>query len=190
MAVIKKIIYLVVVILIISFFFFIGVFPIVIDIDNKAIEIYDNNNSMLEILEDSIVNPFINMDFSEGYNQMFIIFDHSDLYTELKVLPPNICKRKVLYCTNNEVLQELKNNFNLEISGGDMATVTTQFLCFKDKQLVFYGDLDISSNSIGIQSPIYGWSRIINKKEIIEIISKFKPYKGFVLNLNNFNSNL
>jgi hypothetical protein len=82
-------------------------------------------------------------------------------------------------------LQEFKNNFNLEISGGDMATVTTQFLCFKNKELVFYGDLDISSNSVGIQSSIYGWARIVNKNEIIEIVSRFKPYRGIVLNLND-----
>lgn len=115
---------------------------------------------MIEIPRDSVVNPLINIDFSEGYNQMFIVFDFADLYTELNAFPPNICKRRVLYCTNNEVLQEFKNNFNLEISGGDMATVTTQFLCFKNKELVFYGDLDISSNSVGIQSSIYGWARI------------------------------
>lgn len=66
-----------------------------------------------------------------------------------------------------------------------MATVTTQFLCFKNKELVFYGDLDISSNSVGIQSSIYGWARIVNKNEIIEIVSRFKPYRGIVLNLND-----
>ena len=166
----KKITYIVTVILIISLYLFMGGFPIVINIDDKAVETYNNDRSMIEIPRDSVVNPLINIDFSEGYNQMFIVFDFADLYTELNALPPNICKRRVLYCTNNEVLQEFKNNFNLEISGGDIATVTTQFLCFKNKELVFYGNLDISSNSVGIQSPIYGWSRIINKKEIIEII--------------------
>ena len=174
---------------IIYLFFMVG-FPIVINIDDKAVETYNNDRSMIEIPRDSVVNPLINMDFSEGYNQMFIVFDFADLYTELNALPPNICKRRVLYCTNNEVLQEFKNNFNLEISGGDMATVTTQFLCFKNKELVFYGDLDISSNSVGIQSSIYGWARIVNKNEIIEIVSRFKPYRGIVLNLNDIISKL
>lgn len=181
----KKITYIVTVILIISLYLFMGGFPIVINIDDKAVETYNNDRSMIEIPRDSVVNPLINIDFSEGYNQMFIVFDFADLYTELNALPPNICKRRVLYCTNNEVLQEFKNNFNLEISGGDMATVTTQFLCFKNKELVFYGDLDISSNRVGIQSSIYGWARIVNKNEIIEIVSRFKPYRGIVLNLND-----
>ena len=174
-----------VIILILSIYFFMGGFPIVINIDDKAVETYNNDRSMIEIPRDSVVNPLINIDFSEGYNQMFIVFDFADLCTELDALPPNICKRRVLYCTNNEVLQEFKNNFNLEISGGDMATVTTQFLCFKNKELVFYGDLDISSNSVGIQSSIYGWARIVNKNEIIKIVSRFKPYRGIVLNLND-----
>lgn len=86
-----------VIILILSIYFFMGGFPIVINIDDKAVETYNNDRSMIEIPRDSVVNPLINIDFSEGYNQMFIVFDFADLYTELNALPPNICKRRVLY---------------------------------------------------------------------------------------------
>mgnify|MGYP003421329235 CR=1 FL=1 len=71
----KKITYIVTVILIISLYLLMGGFPIVINIDDKAVETYNNDRSMIEIPRDSVVNSLINIDFSEGYNQMFIVFN-------------------------------------------------------------------------------------------------------------------
>ena len=163
------------------FFYAIGGFPVVI-IDEDAIERYQNSNVLFTISKDSVINPLHGMDFSVGNNELFLIFDLLD--SEMRNLPKDILKRKVLVCNDNNVLQEFYNSFNIRISGGDACTLTSRFLVYKDGELVFDGFVDIGSHSKGIQSPVYGWAEFVNVEKIVETFSKFTPYRGVVLLLD------
>lgn len=70
--------------------------------------------------DETVVNPLKDVDMNDA--KVFLILA-SDDWSER---PEGMPTRRVLVCTDAAVLQQLKDNFSFEISGGDMATVESE----------------------------------------------------------------
>ena len=88
----------------------IGGFPIVFDNSPQVIPLAKLNSGTF--------NPLEGMSLDTGENKVILLLSFDDIIE----LPSNVCKRKVLVCSDNSILKQLQNNFDFKISGGDMAT--------------------------------------------------------------------
>lgn len=156
-----------------SLYLYVGGFPIVLNNENQILVFEQINNQRFNPLENVVLNS--------GKNKILLLFTFDDI----NELPKGISKRKVLVCYDNEILKQLKDNFNFEISGGDMATVTSEIIVFKDDKVVLKTNFILEKNSIGIQSQKTGWAKATNTKELYKLFSQFKPYRKILLNLKN-----
>jgi hypothetical protein len=118
-----------------ALYFSIGGFPIVFN-DEKEILNFEKNY-------ENQFNPFYNADFNSGKNKVILLFSFEDI----NKLPQKIYKRRVLACSDNEVLRQLKNNFTFEVSGGDMATVTSEIIVFKDDKIILHTNFVLDNHS-------------------------------------------
>lgn len=175
---VSRIVFVFIAVVLLIFYYIVGGFPIVIE-NPDLLNDYEKRIICSEISVDSVVNPLIDLDFSLGDNVVFIVCEFGDC--EYNAYPEGISKRRVLYCKNNEVLQKLRDNFNLRVTGCDISTVTTRLLCYKDKELVYCDSFNIETHSMGVQSPIFGYAEFMDKKEMVNILGLFKPYKGMFL---------
>ena len=66
--------------------------------------------------DETVINPLKDVDMSDA--KAFLILSLED-WSEL---PEGMPARRVLVCKDAEVLQQLKDVFSFEISGGDMCT--------------------------------------------------------------------
>lgn len=153
-----------------SLYLYIGGFPFILNNHGEQVLYYEKSVN-------ETFNPLKNIDFSSGKNEVLLLFSLDDI----KELPQEITKRKVLICSDNEVLEQLKNNFTFEFSGGDMSTVTSEIVVFREGKLVLKTNFVLDNNTIGIQNEKTGWAKAVNSKELYNIFSKFKPYRNFFL---------
>ena len=86
--------------------------------------------------------------------------------------------RHVLVCTEVEVLQQLKDNFLFEISGGDMATVESELWVYSHDTLVLMTNIVIEQNRIGIQNERIGWAEGVNSEQLMHLFTQFKPFRA------------
>ena len=91
-----------------SLYLYIGGWPIVLNNNKTQMLKFSNFNNLM-------FNPLNNIDFSSGENKVFLVFSLDDI----NELPGKIIKRKVLVCSDNEVLKLLKNNFTFNNSWND-----------------------------------------------------------------------
>ncbi len=140
-----------------------------------------NQNEIVNISDTTEVkfNPINDLDFSTGNNVAYLFFSKEDI----KELPEQISKYKILECEDNEVLQNLRSNFWFEKTGGDMATCESKIYLYQNGELVFYASIVLKNNSVGIQSIRTGWANASDEEKLKDIFLKFKPVKRPILNL-------
>ena len=126
---------------------------------------------------ETIVNPLKDVDMSDA--KAFLIFSPDDWSERPKGMPA----RRVLVCTDAEVLQQLKDNFSFEISGGDMTTVESELWVYSHDTLVLMTNIDINPNHVGIQNERTGWAEAVNKDQLCHLFTQFKPYRWPVVAL-------
>lgn len=147
-------------------YFSIGGFPLIIE---------HAKNQITDTIYTKTFNPLRNKKDLE-YNKIVLIIDWNDLQK-------NLAKRRVLICTDNNILEQFKNYFIFEQTEGDMATVTNTIIIFNDKEIVFKSHIIIDEYSIGIQGEKTGYARALYTKELYELFVQFKPYRKFILNI-------
>jgi hypothetical protein len=165
----KLIITLLLIGILLLLYFCIGGFPIIFNDKTQILHFEKSDTKQF--------NPLENVDLSFGKNKVVLLFSFDDI-TEL---PNNVCRKKVLVCSDNEILQQLKNNFTFEISGGDMATIESEIIVFKDNKLVLKTNFVLDKNLIGIQNKKTGLAKATNKEELYKLFEKFKPYRKLFL---------
>lgn len=121
--------------------------------------------------DEKVVNPMKDVDVNDA--KVFLILSHDD-WSEL---PEGMPARRVLVCTDAEVLQQLKDNFSFEISGGDMITVESELWVYSHDTLVLMTNIAIEQNSVGIQNELVGWAEAVNKEQLCHLFTQFKPYR-------------
>ena len=121
--------------------------------------------------DETIINPLIDVDMNDAKD--FLILSSDDW----SKLPEGMPARRVLVCTDAAVLQQLKDNFSFEISGGDMATVESELWVYCHDTLKLMTNIVIEQNSIGIQNELTGWAGAVNKEQLCRVFTQFKPYR-------------
>lgn len=154
--------------------FFTGIFPIVAfdNIDEKDIPTEYSNESLQK---DSTINFLENIEF----NKVILLMDFGD-YDEYCRLPQAIPHRKVLVCTDAELLNTLKQS-SWHFWGGDICTVSSKILFCNDNHLVQAYHILLSENQVCIQSCKTGLIEAVNKDIIQSVFSGFKPHHGLFL---------
>lgn len=127
--------------------------------------------------DETVVNPLKDVDMNDA--KVFLILA-SDDWSER---PEGMPARHVLVCTDAEVLQQLKDNFSFEISGGDMATVESELWVYSHDTLKLMTNIVIEQNRIGIQNELTGWAEAVNQKQLCRLFTQFKPYRWLRLDL-------
>lgn len=147
----------------------IGGFPIV----------FNDNTQVLPLvkLDSDIFNPLEGINLDSGENKVILLLSTDDIIE----LPSSIYKRKVLVCSDNSILNQLQNNFVFRISGGDVATVQSQIIVFKNNKIILKTNFVFNKNFIGIQNEKLGWAEATNKEKLSNLFEKFKPYRKLLL---------
>ena len=122
--------------------------------------------------DETVINPLRDIDVNDA--KAFLIFSSDDWNERPKWMPA----RHVLVCTEVEVLQQLKDNFLFEISGGDMATVESELWVYSHDTLVLMTNIVIEQNRIGIQNERIGWAEGVNSEQLMHLFTQFKPFRA------------
>jgi len=157
---------IILIVVLLLLFFSIGGFPLIIEHDKKQIINTKTYNSLRDIKD-------------LEYNKIVLIIDLNDWNN----LPKKLAKRRVLICTDNNILEQFKNYFVFEQTVGDMATVTSKIVIFNNKEIVFKSNIIIDEHTIGIQGEKTGNARLLYTKEMYELFVQFKPCRKFILNI-------
>ena len=160
---------IILIIVLLLLFFSIGGFPLIIEHDKK--QIINTNNT-------KIFNP-LTIEKDLEYDKIVLLIDWDDWNN----LPKNLAKRRVLICTNNNILEQFKKYFIFEQKKGDMATVTSKIIIFNEKQIVLESNIILDKHYIGIQGEKTGYAQSIHTKELYELFVQFKPYRKFILDI-------
>ncbi|MBR4537146.1 MAG: hypothetical protein IKO62_10950 [Bacteroidales bacterium] len=126
---------------------------------------------------ETVTNPLKDIDVTDA--KAFLILSSDDWSERPKGMPA----RRVLVCTDEEMLRQLKGNFSFEISGGDMATVESELWVYCHDTLVLMTNIDINPNNIGIQNELTGWAEAVNKEALSLLFARFRPYHAPILSL-------
>jgi hypothetical protein len=127
--------------------------------------------------DETVINPLKDVDMNDA--KAFLILSLDD-WSEL---PEGMPARRVLVCTDEEVLQQLKDNFSFEISGGDMSTAESELWVYSHDTLKLMTNIVIEQNRIGIQNELTGWAEAVNQKQLCRLFTQFKPYRWLRLDL-------
>jgi hypothetical protein len=152
---------------------FISLIALWLGIGGFPIVLHHSDNTVFPAAQadETVVNPLKDIDVNDA--KVFLILA-SDDWSER---PEGMPARHVLVCTNAEVLQQLKDNFSFEISGGDLATVESELWVYSHDTLVLMTNIVIEQNQIGIQNEQTGWAEAVNKDQLCRLFAQFKPYR-------------
>lgn len=152
-------------------------FPIVLQDHQDA----DQNDSSLYSLDNDEYNPIRNKNIKE----IILVFSLDDI----QQLPKGVTKRRVLICDEPNLIEQFKNHFTFEITGGDMATVESQIIIRTTENDIYRTNIVIDDTNIGIQSCSVGWAKAKNAKVLYDIFRQFKTYHLPILNIKAHHGN-
>ena len=110
-----------------------------------------------------------------------MIFNDNDwLY-----LPNSIPKRKVLTCSNNEILRIIQNKFEFRRLNADISTVSSEIIVVNNNHIVLKTGFAIDSDKVVIQNEKTGCLCSLRPYELCELFSSFQPCDKVVLLINN-----
>lgn len=121
---------------------------------------------------ETVINPLKDINVNDA--RAFLILSSDDW----RERPEGMPARRVLVCTDADVLQQLKDSFSFEISGGDMATVESEFWVYSHDTLVLKTNIVINPNYVGIQNEMTGWAEAVDKEPLCRLLARFKPYRA------------
>ncbi len=162
----KVIIVSIILAIVLGSLYFLFDYPVVLN-SNQDDVLFVEDSAQLEF------NPLDNIDFTSGDIVAYLYFDKTDL----KELPKEMGGCRIFECRQNTVLKNLKKFFHFRKLNGDMGTCESKIYLYKDDELVFHTSFVLTDNLVGLQSQLTGWSEATNKKELMNVLLKFKPVK-------------
>ncbi len=143
--------------------------PFYLDVSNqKHNKRIDPNNQYITIKECIGKN-------SDSSLSIFLIISSEDL----KRLPPILPKHKIIYTNDSVVIKRLLD-MPLSMSG-DMTTLGSKFIVCQGWNVLFQCNVLIDRNCLGFQSNSTGWMEPLDKRILLESLTKFKKYEFPIL---------
>lgn len=136
-------------------------YPLVIDL-TEGIEI----KTTAKLNSGDQIKPLDNLNFDEDRWSSYIIVDNNDR-TDLNSQLPNTT---ILYTADLALLKELKSKWSFTYTGGDMTTVKSYIIFFKNGHKMFESGIVLDKSRLGLQSSQYGW---LENPDIIFQLKKF-----------------
>lgn len=124
-------------------------------------------------LSNNLYNPIDTVNFIQGENKIIIYTNGADV----RFLPKKIKRWVLLECNNNEIIEEVKNNFVFERVSESVVETTdldSRIFFFKNNMLVFSSKI-IIEESVCLRFHNTGWTFATNYNELIKSFSKFSP---------------
>ncbi len=121
----------------------------------------------------NLCNPIENIDFAHGSNKIIIYTNRIDL----QFLPEGIKQRTLLYCTDNSIIQTIKNHFDFEKSNKEFLETTatdSRIYFFKDNKVIFQSPI-IFDEHISIYFEKTGWVFSAKYDILKDNFAKFRP---------------
>ncbi len=149
-------------------FFLIGIgyyfrfFPVVIN--NQIIKTSSITQTIFKKGDE--VKLLNNYDFNNGNYSLYIVFNQRESF--------NIGCHKVLYTADTVVLNELKESFVLNYTGGDIATYESFLYLFKREELICNIGIGIDEAQFGIQSREYGWLCFKDREKLLKSLDQLR----------------
>ncbi|HHU47574.1 MAG TPA: hypothetical protein GXZ40_06740 [Bacteroidales bacterium] len=129
--------------------------------------------NVFSLSSNNLYNPIDTIDFTQGENKIII-------YTNwecLQFLPKKVKGWTLLECTNNKIIEKVKNNFVFEKVSEDIVETTdfdSRIFFFKNNMLVFSSKMEMDE-SISLHFKNTGWTFATNYDELISSFSVFRP---------------
>jgi len=124
-----------------------------------VLNISDSKDRTDGFSNDSIVNPFEQLDFKSGDWEMYIVLSREDRKKTPFETPRTNCYKS----KDDRLFIAIKNNWRFKKAQGDMSTVESNMYLLKDGVLVFESGILLGKNIEGLQSSNYGWIEARNK---------------------------
>ena len=100
---------------------------------------------------------------------------------DLSRLPPGIPKRTCLKLSDPKRIKEMKADWKMRASGGDMATITSSIVFTQNGKVRWESGIDIT-DAEGLQSSMFGWADPVKPGIIRQYANYFKPvYLPFII---------
>jgi hypothetical protein len=161
---IKYLLFTIILILAIWASYHTGVLPIVLsaDTENETVHFAEKQDQLL---------PLSEIDFTNGENTAYLVLSSQDIAE----LPDGIPRHKVLVCTQNAILENLKKSLVFRPTHGDMATCESRLLVYHEHKLVLSTAIVIGKTTTGIQSSHSGWLEATDPAGLVSVFGAFEP---------------
>ncbi len=118
-----------------------------------------------------IIRPLEQLDFNQGTWSAYITLSYGD-YQNIK----SKVSRNCLRLTNIETLNQMREEWEMVYTDGDLATVSSQIVFLKDNKIVLIQGIILPKNGQdGLQSSAYGFLEPQHDDIIWKYVNKFEP---------------
>ena len=140
-------------------------YPVVLNISPNI------HHSTATCIKGQSVSPLSGFDFNSGKWSAYLLMSNEDY----KLIKGDLIGCKLM--TNDiSILDRLKKECEFTYTDGDIATVTSSFILYKDGNKVFETGIVIEESMQGFQSQDYGW--ITAKHNLINAFNGFNKIKS------------
>jgi len=122
------------------------------------------------LVKGAVINPMNKFNFDSGEWVAYLFISSSDR----DGLPDALPKARSLKTNDLTLLKDIRDNWNFIYSGGDMATVESQFILCRNGVEMFESGIVLDGNPQGLQNAEYGWLAASPKTNLTKYIVKFK----------------
>lgn len=116
------------------------------------------------------IDVFSNFDFTKDDWKAYLLISSDDFAD----LHPLIKKRSCLKTTDRRLLDQMKKTWKFKITEGDIATVGSELVLFKNGKLVFKTGIVLDKNAQRLQNEEYGEMIPVNNLGVINSCKQFK----------------
>ena len=140
-------------------------YPVVLDLSSNI------QSSTTTYIKGQSINPLSDFDFNSGKWSAYLLVSNEDY----KFIKGNLSGNK-LFTNDISVLNLLKKECEFTYTDGDLATVTSSFILYKNGIKVFDTGIVIEKSIQGFQNQNYGW--ITSKHDLKNIFNRFNKIKS------------
>ncbi|SUC11669.1 hypothetical protein [Prevotella pallens] len=140
-------------------------YPIILDLSPNI------QSSTENYIKGQSINPLNNFNFNSGKWEAYLLLSNDDY----ELIKGDLCSNK-LFTDDISILNILKKRCKFIYTGGDLSTVTSSFILYKNGTRVFETGVVIEKSLQGFQNQNYGW--ITSKYNLINIFNRFDKLRS------------
>lgn len=116
------------------------------------------------------INLFADLDFDNGNWKAYLVLSSDDF----EYLNSSVHKASCLETTDKQVLKAMQSNWKFRYTEGEISSVGSTILIFKDNKLMFKSGIVLDNYREGLQCQNYGWLQPLNPNALSNSCKMFK----------------